>query len=134
MRVLLDTSAYSAFMRGNQDVAEVLQLAESICLNPIVIGELLAGFARGGNKVKNERLLARFCQSPRVHVVPVDKETAERYAVILNSLWKSGTPIASNDLWIASTAMQLGLTVLTTDSDFLKVSQVMVRHFEVNGS
>lgn len=134
MRVLLDTSAYSAFMRGNEDVAEVLQVAETICLNAIVLGELLAGFARGGNKARNERLLARFCESARVHVVPVDEETSARYAVILNSLWKSGTPIASNDLWIASTAMQHGLTVLTTDTDFLKVSQVMVRHFQVEGS
>ncbi len=131
MRVLLDTSAYSAFMRGHPRVKDIIQLADSLYLNPIVLGELHAGFQRGGKKNRNEELLAQFVESPRVSFVSIDDETAARYAVILNALWKAGTPIAANDLWIASTAMQHGLTILTTDSDFLRVKQVIVHHIDV---
>jgi predicted nucleic acid-binding protein len=37
-RILLDTSAYSAFMRGHAEVKLVLQGAEEIHLTPIVLG------------------------------------------------------------------------------------------------
>ncbi|HEX9725390.1 MAG TPA: type II toxin-antitoxin system VapC family toxin [Vicinamibacteria bacterium] len=134
MRILVDTSAYSAFLRGHPTVKDIIQLADSLYLNPIVLGELHAGFQRGGKKKRNEELLARFLESPRVSSVPIDDGTATRYAVILNDLWKAGTPIAANDLWIAATAMQHGLSVLTTDGDFLKVKQVLVHHIDLESA
>jgi predicted nucleic acid-binding protein len=128
MRVLLDTSAYSAFMRGNTKVRDILQLADAIYFNPIVLGELKSGFLRGRKRRKNEVLLEQFLESPRVYSVPVDEETSERYAVIRDSLRKSGTPIPTNDLWISATAMQHGLTVLTTDPHYKRVTQILVEY------
>ena len=64
MRVLLDTSAYSAFMRGNTKVRDILQLADTIYFNPIVLGELQSGFRRGRKKKENETLLEQFLESP----------------------------------------------------------------------
>lgn len=129
MRIFLDTSAYSAFLRGHQEIKQNIQRAEEIWVNAIVLGELRAGFIRGRQKQKNEDLLNQFLSSPRVHIVSVDEETAERYAVILNALWKVGKPIPTNDLWIGASVMQLGLILLTTDAHFLNVSQIIVRHF-----
>ncbi|MBI4607962.1 MAG: type II toxin-antitoxin system VapC family toxin [Candidatus Rokubacteria bacterium] len=125
-RVMLDTSAYSAFMRGHPEIKLAFQRAEEIYLNPIILGELLAGFARGKHTRKNERELRTFLTSPRVELVDVNEETAERYAVILDSLWRAGTPIPTNDIWIAASAMQYGLHVLTTDAHYQKVTQVIV--------
>jgi tRNA(fMet)-specific endonuclease VapC len=130
-RLLLDTSAYSAFMRGHPDVVENVQLADEIYVNPIVLGELLAGFTRGTRFRKNQAELSEFLSSTRVHVVDIDEGTASRYSVILNSLWKAGTPIPTNDLWISASAMQHGLQILTSDGHYLKVSQVIVEHFSV---
>lgn len=127
-RVLLDTSAYSAFMRGDEAVKEVLQRVDAIYLNAVVLGELRVGFLRGRAKQKNEERLRQFLASSRVSIVAVDDETAERYAVILNGLWTAGTPIPTNDIWIAASAMQFGLTVLTTDAHFLKIPQILVSH------
>lgn len=127
-RVLVDTSAYSAFMRGHESVKEILQTADSIYLNPVVLGELRVGFLRGRSKQKNEERLSRFLGSSRVSVVAVDDETAERYAVILDGLWTAGTPIPTNDIWIAASAMQYGLTVVTTDAHYLKIPQILVSH------
>lgn len=128
MRLLLDTSAYSSFMRGHQEVQEALQSADSIAVNPVVLGELHAGFHHGRHSDKNRTLLNQFLASPRVYVVAIDEDTAERYAMILNGLWTIGRPIPTNDLWIAASAMQYGLTVLTTDAHFKHVAQVLVRH------
>ena len=125
-RLLLDTSGYSAFMRGHPEVVAALQEADEVCFNPVVLGELLAGFIRGKRRKKNESELKTFLQSPRVKILDMNSETAERYAVILNSLWKAGTPIPTNDIWIAATAMQHGLYLLTTDAHYQKVSQIIV--------
>jgi predicted nucleic acid-binding protein len=126
MRVLLDTSAYSAFMLGHPEAKVALQRADEIYLTPVVLGELLAGFIRGKWRRKNEREIRAFLSSPRVQVIDVDEETAQRYAVILNGLWKAGTPIPTNDIWIAASAMQHGLRVLTRDAHYQKVAQIVV--------
>ena len=44
-------------------------------------------------------------------------------------LKKAGTPIGSNDVWIAAGAMQHGLPILTSDTDFQKIPQVIAHHF-----
>jgi len=131
-RVLLDTSAYSAFMRGHPEVKLALQQAEEIHLTPVILGELLAGFMRGRHRKKNEAELRKFLSSPRVNIVDVDEGTAERYAVILNSLWSAGTPIPTNDIWIAASAMQHGLHILTMDAHYRQISQVLVDYFEAS--
>lgn len=128
--VLLDTSAYSAFLRGHPAVKSVLQCAARVVLTPVVLGELLAGFRSGGRRKKTEAELDRLLASPRVDVVAVDAETAERYAVILHALRQAGTPIPTNDVWIAASAMQHGLRLLTTDVHYSRVSQVVVELFE----
>ena len=64
----------------------------------------------------------------RVATIAVDGDTAERYVVILDGLWTAGTPIPTNDIWIAASAMQYGLAVVTTDRHFLKIPQILVSH------
>jgi tRNA(fMet)-specific endonuclease VapC len=127
---LVDTSAYAAFMRGQAEAKLALQRAEDICLSPIVLGELRAGFLRGKHRRKNETELQVFLSSPRVRVVDVDSETADRYAAILHALRVAGTPIPMNDVWIAASAMQYGLRILTTDRHYQKVSQVLIEYIE----
>jgi tRNA(fMet)-specific endonuclease VapC len=127
--LLLDTSAYSAFMKGHLDIKLALQQTDEIYLSPIVLGELLSGFRRGKYRKKNEEELAVFLSSPRVRTLRIDDGTAERYAVILNSIWTAGTPIPTNDLWIAASAMQHGLHLLTTDTHYMKVPQIIIDFF-----
>ena len=130
-RIMLDTSAYSAFMLGHSDIKVALQEADAIYLTPIIIGELRAGFLRGKSRRKNEGEFRAFLDLPRVNVVDVTATTAERYAVILNFLWKNGTPIPTNDIWIAASAMQHGLSIITTDVHYEKVPQVITACFGV---
>ena len=129
-KVMMDTSAYTAFLRGSPEVKEAVQQADAIVFNPVVLGELIAGFLKGRNERKNRAILKDFLSSPRVIVAEIDEETSERYAVIVQSLRMKGTPIPTNDLWIAASAMQHGLKVLTTDKHYLEVPQIITEYFE----
>lgn len=128
-RFLVDTSAYAAFKRGHPGVLSVFQQAEGLWMNPVVLGELGAGFRRGSRWDQNEEELRAFLSSPRVEVMDITQETADRYAVIFTALRAAGTPIPTNDIWIAASAMEHGLRLLTTDSHYRKVGQVVVDHF-----
>jgi predicted nucleic acid-binding protein len=90
IKVMLDTSAYSAYLRENAEVKQALQEADEIYLNPVVLGELYAGFAHGGREKKNRDILREFLVSPRVEVAVIDEETAERYMAIIAYLWSKG--------------------------------------------
>lgn len=129
-RLFVDTSAYSALLRGDARVRDALRSADEIRVNPIVLGELIAGFLGGRHRKKNEAELRRFLGSPRVALVPIDEQTAERYALVVASLRRRGRPIPSNDLWIAASAAQHGLRLLTLDAHFLEVEQVLVEYLE----
>ena len=130
MKILLDTSAYSAFMKGHPGIKKYLQEADEIYFCPVVLGELFAGFLKGKYTRKNRSELTSFLSSTRVNILTMDEGTSERYAAILNYLWSAGTPIPTKDIWIASSAMQHGLRVATTDSHYQKISQVIVDFFD----
>lgn len=129
-RLLLDTTAYSAMRRGDRRLVEPLAEASEIVLTPVVVGELIYGFVGGRLEDQNRRLLREFLESHRVRVVSVDEETAERYAAIRDYLRKKGTPIPTNDLWIAASAAQHGLKLLCLDRHFKEVPQVLLEYFE----
>jgi tRNA(fMet)-specific endonuclease VapC len=124
-RILLDTSAYSNLMRGNKKIAELLDEADEVFLCAIVVGELLAGFKRGSREQDNKSVLKDFLSVTNVGVLHIDDSTAERYSIILDYLKKSGTPIPTNNIWIAASAMQNGLVLLTTDQHFSLLPHVV---------
>ena len=47
MRILLDSNAYSEFMRGNRYVRDLVQAAEEVLFSAVVVGEQLFGFRQG---------------------------------------------------------------------------------------
>jgi tRNA(fMet)-specific endonuclease VapC len=126
-RILLDTSAYAAFFRNHPEARSAVQRTDELFLSPIVLGELRSGFLKGNRPVQNERQLAEFMASPRCTIPPIGEETARRYAAIHDFLRRAGTPVSPNDLWIAASAAEYGLTVVTLDGDFDRIPQVLVQ-------
>jgi tRNA(fMet)-specific endonuclease VapC len=117
-KVLIDTNIYSLAMKGESPVVEILRQVDVIGISTISIGELYSGFTNGSREAENKAELAFFLDSPRVVVHGIDVETAEFYALILNNLKKAGTPIPTNDIWIAAVAVQHGYKLFTKDKHF----------------
>jgi tRNA(fMet)-specific endonuclease VapC len=122
--VCLDTSAYSRFRRGDAPVVEIISTARWVGLPSVVLGELRTGFLLGGQAARNEEELRRFLRHPLVEVLDVDDDAARIYAEIMVALRKAGTPIPTNDVWIAALAARDGATVLTYDQHFQLIHRV----------
>lgn len=121
MRLLLDTNAYAALLRGNEAVAGRVRRAELLLISAIVAGELLFGFRNGSRYEANARRLDDFLASPYVAFLPVTLVTADRFARIAASLRRKGRPLPSNDIWIAAHAMESGADLLSFDQHFADI-------------
>jgi tRNA(fMet)-specific endonuclease VapC len=121
MRVLLDTNRYIDLVAHDLAVAERIQRADQVFLSLISVGELLAGFARGSKRARNEERLRQLFDSQQVTLLLPDIETARFYAEISSQLRRQGRPIPTNDMWIAAQALQHGLTLDTRDGHFQHV-------------
>lgn len=126
-KLLIDTNIYSHAMRGDDEVVTILQHVTRIGISAVSIGELLSGFKAGNREETNRQELNIFLDSPRVELYCVDEVTAEFYSAILDQLKKQGTPIPTNDIWIAATALQQGLPVYTFDQNFEHISGLLLR-------
>jgi len=117
-KVLIDTNIYSLAMRGDADIVGTLRRIDRIGFSTVSVGELLAGFKHGKREIKNRAELETFLDSPRVAVHAIDVETADFYATILDNLRAAGTPVPTNDIWIAAVTFQQGYQILTKDQHF----------------
>ena len=123
-RYCLDTTAYSHFKRGDRKAIELIDAAEWIGMPSITLGELWVGFLSGAHPARNEQELREFLACPVVEVLAVDHDVARLYGEIIVALKAAGTPVPTNDIWIAATAARFGATVLTYDTHFTAMSRV----------
>ncbi|MGD8237053.1 MAG: type II toxin-antitoxin system VapC family toxin [Armatimonadota bacterium] len=126
MRFSLDSNAYSLLMAPRESLVRCLQGADGLCLSPIVLGELYAGFELGSRYEWNVARLTAFLALPPVEVIPVTHSIAERYGVIVRQLKEQGTPIPTNDIWIAATALETGTRLVSYDAHFNNVPGLIV--------
>lgn len=123
-RLLPDTNAFIALLKGDAGLAEVLDGASEVLLSAVVLGELTYGALNSQRAEANlERLegLRGQCR-----FAPVDDNVVQQYGRIRLALKRRGQPIPENDIWIAATAAASGATVLTDDEHFEAVEGLML--------
>jgi len=120
-RLVLDTSAYSRLRVGDDRVLDLVAAADVVLMPAVVLGELEGGFRLGRRPDANRALLAEFLEEPFVAVVAVTASVAARYGEIFARLRQAGTPIPTNDVWIAAATLDRGGHLLTYDNDFERV-------------
>jgi len=118
MKLLLDTNAYVALMRDHAGVAGRVRRAERVFLSAVVAGELIFGFRNGSRYEKNMSDLEAFLDNRHVEFLPVSLTTADRFGRIAASLRRRGTPLPTNDIWIAAHAIESGAELLSFDRHF----------------
>jgi tRNA(fMet)-specific endonuclease VapC len=102
-----------------------LEEADAILLPFVVLGELRAGFVHGRRQTENERILRRFLLKDGVSVVFADDQTTHHYASVFRQLRKQGTPIPTNDLWLAALVLQHNLVLHARDQHFDHLPQLV---------
>lgn len=124
VKLALDTNRYTDLCRGDKSVIETVELADEMWLPFIVVGELRAGFAVGSQGPRNEAILRRFLFKPGVAVLYADDQTTHHYAGVYRQLRKQGTPIPTNDMWIAALVLQHSLVLYARDAHFDALPQL----------
>jgi tRNA(fMet)-specific endonuclease VapC len=121
MRVCIDTNIYSLLKTGDKIILELLEKADEILIPAIVLGELFAGFYPGKHTAGNIKELEEFLNKPGITVVDINKETADRYGELVKILKTKGTPLPTNDVWIAAVALETGAKLISLDKHFQAV-------------
>ena len=124
MRILLDTNRYTDFCKAVPEAIAPVTAAERVFLPFVALAELRGGFQAGTLARENERTLARFLASERVSVLYPDETTTQVYAGLFAQLRRQGTPIPTNDIWIAALALQHNLALLSRDAHFDNLPQL----------
>jgi tRNA(fMet)-specific endonuclease VapC len=125
VRVALDTNRYVDLCRGDAETLVLLEEAEAIILPFIILAELRAGFANGRKQADNERVLRRFLMKDGVEVLFADDQTTHHYAALFRQLRKQGTPIPTNDMWVAALVLQHNLVLYARDRHFDHLPQLV---------
>jgi len=121
---LLDTNAVIALQRSDKAFLEFLSRNPNILVPAIVIGELYFGAFNSGKPAFNIAVIDAFVAKNTI--LHADEVTGKHYAEIRHSLKKKGHPIPENDLWIAATAIQYQLILVTRDNHFNVVDGLIV--------
>ena len=124
MKVALDTNRYTDLCRGDAAVTETVEVADQVWLPFVVLGELRAGFAVGSQGPRNESVLRRLLLKSGVGVLYPDEQTTHHYANVYRQLRKQGTPIPTNDMWIAALVLQHSLSLCDRDAHFDALPQL----------
>ncbi len=121
--VVLDTNAYSDW-RGSGRWHESIAIADRVVVPVIVFGELVHGFRKGSQQERNQARLDEFIREPQVELMPVTRRSAEIYGEFLNGLQQRGTPLPTNDIWIAAMTHERSGRLASRDAHFDHLPQV----------
>ena len=118
MRILVDSNRFIDFCADEPGVVDAFEQAALLVIPFVVLAEIRAGAAvmkRGDSQV---RVLNELLQQPGVRVAHSTDTTAHHYAAVYARLRKAGTPIPTNDIWIAAIAIEHSLVLYSRDAHF----------------
>ncbi|MCH4816194.1 MAG: type II toxin-antitoxin system VapC family toxin [Saccharolobus sp.] len=114
MKILLESSAIIEYLKGNKKVKEILDKAEDFYVSSLSAYEILLG------KINENKILDFLSAFKILSVTLKDSLIASR---IYKRLRDKGMLIGSFDILIASQAINRDLTLVTKDTDFLRVKE-----------
>ena len=114
--MILDTNGFSAFAEGEPALEPLLRKATQVAIPVIVLSEYRYGIAHSRNRKRYEEWLTAYLA--RFRILDVDEETTIFCRDVRTELKSAGTPIPSNDVWIAALCRQHRLPLLSRDRHF----------------
>jgi tRNA(fMet)-specific endonuclease VapC len=101
---------------ATKNCCEPLRWESELAIPTVVLGEYLYGILRSRSRASYQAWLK--ANLPLFDLLPIIRETAECYSQIRHELKTAGTPIPSNDLWIAALARHHRMRLVTRDAHF----------------
>ncbi len=126
MNRLLVTNAYVALKKGDPRIADLVRQPEKLFMSIVVLGELYFGFHDGSKRRENLDDLEELLAHPFVELAHLTRASADRFGRISTTLKRAGTPIPTNDIWIAAQTLERGAEIITLDSHFRHVPGLVV--------
>ena len=114
--MILDTNALSAWAEGHAGIEIPLRSSNRLITPTVVLGEYYFGIRQSRHRRRYEDWLRRYL--PMTEIATITAATASSYANIRLELKKQGTPVPSNDAWVAALALQHGQPILSNDKHF----------------
>jgi tRNA(fMet)-specific endonuclease VapC len=112
----LDTSGLSAMVEGEPSLEPILRKAEQLAIPVIVLGEYRYGIWHSRDRRHYQQWLQE--QLPKFRILDIEDRTTISYSAVRTELKKAGTPIPSNDAWIAALCRQHSLPIISRDRHF----------------
>lgn len=130
MKYMLDTYILIYLMKNRPaDVAErvnAIGADDELCMSFFTYAELLKGAERSSRKDKVLRNLEQLIRQVPVRYA-VDRRLCGHYARRFSELKAAGTPIGTNDLWIACHALAEDAVLVTNNTrEFQRVADLPV--------
>ena len=119
-----DSNALLALFDGDEEVREIISSAEKVLVPAIVLGEVQLGINNTKRGRTTQKALEKFLDQPFVEVLDVGSETASYFFTAMKYLMEHGTPIPTDDVWIAAGALETGSVLLTRDGHFSNIPMV----------
>lgn len=114
--MILDTNGLSAAADGDPALEPILRKAAEVAVPVVVLGEYRYGIQHSRDRPRYQQWLTESIRNYRV--LDVNEDTAVSYAAIRTELKRAGTPIPSNDVWIAALCRQHSFSLLSRDRRF----------------
>lgn len=114
--MILDTNAISALLADDEALHARIAAEPKLYLPVIAIGEFRFGLLGSRLRELLSEKFAGLIGSSKV--LDVTEATTSHYAELRQALKFAGTPIPANDLWIAASARQHALPILSRDAHF----------------
>jgi len=124
VRLLIDSNRFIDFCAGEPGVVDALERAALLVVPFIVLAEIRVGAQAVKRGDVQARILAELLQKPGVRVAHSTDTTAHHYAAIYSKLRKAGTPIPTNDIWIAALAVEHSLVLYSLDAHFDRIPSI----------
>lgn len=123
-RYLLDTNIIIGLFAGEASIMDNLTQADEVFIPSIVLGELHYGARKSKRLQENLERIEDFVINNAI--IECDSDTARQYGDVKNRLRIKGRPLPENDVWIASLALQHGLTLVTRDAHFQEIEDLHI--------
>lgn len=121
-RGLLDTGIFIALETGRLLNSNLLP--DELAVSVVTIAELQVGILTAKDATIKSKRLKTYRSALRFNPVDIDQQIAEDWATLRVILRESGRSVSVNDLWIAATALALGVPLVTQDRALLGLPNI----------